>query len=412
MKQPELLAPAGNFESLEAAFLSGADAVYLGMGVLNLRAYSDNFIVTDLPQIMELAHRFQGKIYVVLNILPNDTELESVREFLQEMVAQSHRPHAFIVSDPGVLVLCKEYCPDIELHLSTQTGTFNTESVRFWVKQGIRRVVLPREFDSSQIAQIVGASLCETEIFVHGALCMSLSGRCLMGAYYDGRHPNHGECSQPCRFPYDLIPHGTSSQDPSPSFALRLEQDERGTYIFNSKDLNTLPLLPSLLSLGADSLKIEGRNKSVNYITTVVRAYRIVIDTLMKDPSSGVDPALVEQLNELDHRPYTTGFLGGDNQLQSTGYAKEKSKIRVLGRVKDVLTGGRAVVDVKNPIVCGEALSLLPVNQKKGPCKVRVSGIYDLSGNLVERAVTNRLVVVVLEGGVKLRIGDMLRRTI
>ncbi|MGM0461336.1 MAG: peptidase U32 family protein [Fibrobacterota bacterium] len=410
MKIPELLAPAGNFETLEAAFISGADAVYLGMGVLNLRAFSDNFTLADLPDIMDIARRFQGKIYVVLNIMPNDAELRAVSQFLKKLARTAIVPHALIVSDPGVICLCKDMVPHIPLHLSTQTGTFNMESMRFWTRQGISRIVLPREFSRKQVADCAQAKICETEIFVHGAMCVSISGRCLMGAYINGRHPNHGECSQPCRLPYDVFPRSKKGTAEFSGFSI--EENSHGAYIFNAKDLNTLSILPGIVSLGVDSLKIEGRNKSVNYISTVVSAYAAVLTAVTEGLCDSVDIKRVQELESLDHRPYTTGFIGGDTQMQEISFAKQKSRIRVLGRVKDILAGGLAVVDVKNPFWRGEEISVLSVNQKKGSRDVPVSCIRDLSGNELEKAVTNRLVTIETDHAYSLRVGDMLRRFI
>ncbi|MGM0442660.1 MAG: U32 family peptidase [Fibrobacterota bacterium] len=410
LKKPELLAPAGNFETLGAALDAGADAVYLGIGVLNLRAFSENFTVSDLPEIMATVRSFHARVYLVVNTMPNNAELGQIESFLMEIAAQRSRPHAIILSDPGVLRVCRRILPDMQLHLSTQTGTFNTDAAAVWRDLGITRIVLPREFSAEQIKEICRAEVCQTEVFVHGAMCVSISGRCLMGAWLNGRHPNHGECSQPCRLEYDITPR-TGGKDAAVG-GFRLRQSSTQAYVFNSKDLCTLEIIPDILRLGVDSLKIEGRNKSANYVATVTSLYRRVIDEAWNNPAFRVPRQYLDELDKLDHRPYTTGFIGGEQRMQSVSYAKEKSRIRVLGRVKALLTGGTAVVDVKNPFRPGEAVSLFPVNQKQGVRYFTVRAVQDLNGNRLERAVTNRLVTVFPQEELKLRVGDMLRREV
>lgn len=411
MRKPELLAPAGSFETLQAAFVNGADAVYLGIGTLNLRAYSENFALEDLPEILEKAEKYSGKVYLVLNTMPNNEQISEVRKFLTGLSVQDKKPAALIVSDPGIISLCNEIIPNIELHLSTQTGTFNSESIKFWKKFGITRVVFPREFELSQIKSVVDSGICETEMFVHGAMCVSVSGRCLMGSYISGRNPNHGECSQPCRYNYEVIPkNGKGELIKDKGFAI--EEVGGMSYIFNSKDLNTISILPQIIETGVDSLKIEGRNKSVHYVSAVVKAYRTAIDLYFKDKQNYVLPeVLANELEQLDHRPYTTGFYADDIKMQATSFAKEKSKIRVVGVVKGQLADGVAVVDVKNPFEINEMLSILPVNQKLDPYISTVTEIKDLSGNSFDKAVTNRVVAIKNSSDVKLRIGDMIRRT-
>ncbi len=412
MIKPELLAPAGNFETLHAAFLHGADAVFLGVGILNLRAYSENFSVDDLPEIMRIAGEYSGKVYLVLNTMPNDDQIIEVEQFLIQLANSPIKPSAMIVSDPGVIRLCGKIVPEIELHLSTQTGTFNSESLKFWAEQGITRVVLPREFSLEQIAHSVSQEICEIEVFVHGAMCVSVSGRCLMGAYISGRHPNHGECSQPCRFSYDIVARdGAGNLMPDKGFSV---EEENGTaYIFNSKDLNTLEIIPQLIETGVHSLKIEGRNKSVHYVSSVIKAYRAAIDGYFEKGDSYVLPESYRtELELLDHRPYTTGFVGGDAQMQSVSFAKEKSKIRVVGVVKEVLPNCVAVVDVKNPFKTEELLSILPANAKVAPYNLAFTEIVDLSGNSMNTAITNRGVCVKNSSENKLKVGDMIRRVI
>ncbi len=407
MKKPELLAPAGDYECLEAAFDHGADAAYIGIGPFNLRAFSPNFAVDEIPQVMYCARNRGKKVYTVLNTMPTDTQLPMVEAFIKDLARLETTPDALIVSDPGVISLCREHLPKVPLHLSTQTGSFNLRAVEFWAEQGIARVVLPREFTLEQIRVISGAGVCETEVFIHGAMCVSISGRCLLGAYLAGRHANQGDCPQPCRFRYAIAPQGKETGDTIEWFSA--EEDARGVYLLNSKDLNTLPILPEIIKTGVTSLKIEGRNKSVHYVSTVVKAYRAALDRYAENPGQYTpDAAWLEALEQLDHRPYTTGFYTGEYPMQATAVSKARSRIRVVGVVKGLLRDGSAVIDVKNPFTAQEPLSILPVNKKRNPFMTSFFGIADLNNNPLERALTNRIAVV--KCGDRLAVGDVIRR--
>jgi len=408
-KKIELLAPAGNYECLEAVYSHGADAAYIGIGTFNLRAYSPNFSVDELPQALELAKKRGKNIYAALNTMPDDSQLAEIENFLNELSKQAALPDAIVVSDPGVISLCKEHIAEVPLHLSTQTGTFNLRTMQFWASQGIRRVVLPREFTLEKIKTLSSAGVCETEIFIHGAMCVSVSGRCLLGAYLAGRHANQGECPQPCRFKYDVAPRSKEGESTEEWFAA--EEDSDGVYLFNSKDLNTLPILPEIIETGVSSLKVEGRNKSMHYVSSVVKVYRAALDRYLdKADKYTPEPEWFEELESLDHRPYTTGFYNNEYVMQETSVSKAQSRIRVVGVVKGLLEGGVAVVDVKNPFRAGEKLNVLPVNRKKSPYDIEFTRITDLSGNELERAVTNRVVAAVCD--VKLNVGDVVRRRI
>lgn len=407
MKRPELLAPAGNFECLEAALHHGADAVYAGVGTFNLRAYSTNLSGEQLPRAVEYVHQKNKKLFIVLNSMPYDRQLEQIEQFITTTLLQSPTlPDAFIVSDPGVISLCRQYCPDIPLHLSTQTGTFNSRALSFWASQGISRIILPRELSCAQIRSLSQAQCCETEIFIHGAMCVSISGRCLLGAYIAGRHPNQGECPQPCRYSYTVIPN--TPPGTTPSFSFCAEENEQGTYLLNSKDLNTLAILPALIDTGVSSLKIEGRNKSVHYVSTVVKTYRSALDRYFENPSEySPDPQWFDELNNLDHRPYTTGFYTGEYALQEQIHPKVQASIRVVGIVKALTKDGRGIVDVKNPFTSGNTISILPVASKKAPYETVIDTITDINENVCDRALTNRLVVISIPD--QLRVGDILR---
>ncbi len=408
MKQPELLAPAGSFEAAETAFLHGANAVYIGIEKLNLRAHSPNFAIEDIPELLDMAHKCNGKVYAALNLMPDQSTIPAVRELLVKLNEKKSIPDAFIISDPGVLVLCKEILPSAEIHLSTQTGTFNLVSLDFWKKQGVVRAVLPREFTLSQIREASMANIMETEIFIHGAMCVSISGRCLLGAYLGERHPNRGDCPQPCRYRYRLSP--AQSENQNTGIWFDAEESDEGVYLMNSKDLCTIDILPQIIASGVNSLKIEGRNKSVHYVASVVRVYRAAIDSYLNDSDNyRVLPQWRKELDALEHRTYSTGFYNGELLIQDVFSSKASAKSRVIGTIKAILPGGLPVVDVKNSFGSGEELEIIPVQQSLEPYPVQFTKITDLSGNQIERAPSSRLVIGITEKS--LRIGDMIRRT-
>jgi putative protease len=250
---------------------------------------------------------------------------------------------------------------------------------------------------------------CETEIFIHGAMCVSISGRCLLGVYLAQRHPNQGDCPQPCRYIYDI----SLSKDHPGELKERFtaEEDSQGVYLFNSKDLNTLSILPEIMESGVNSLKIEGRNKSVHYVSSVVKIYRAAIDRYFENQLDyAPDDIWFDELNALDHRPYTTGFYKNDYCMQEYSFSKEQSKVRLVGMVKAVLKGGNAVIDVKNPFSAHERLHVFPVSKKVDQYSIEFSEIKDLNSNSLERALTNHLVQV--DKKYKLSVGDIIRRNI
>jgi len=406
MSTPELLAPAGDFAIAQMAFDHGADAVYVGVGQLNLRAHSPNFAVDDLPELMETAANRGKKVYVTLNIIPDDRRLDEVESTLRSIKALGIFPDAFIISDPGVLLLCKEILPQVDLHLSTQSGSFNSLSLQFWKDQGISRVVLPRELNLAQISRLSSLKQVETEIFIHGAMCVSISGRCLLGAYLNGRHPNMGDCPQPCRFQYRI-----SSVEPSSQYDCHFdaEEDQSGVYLLNSKDLCTLSILPDIIAAGVNSLKIEGRNKSIHYVASVVKTYREALDECLKDPRNYmVQQKWIDELETIDHRPYTTGFYGGDLIMQEVFSSKAASNTRVLGIVKGLLEGGIPVIDVKNSFAVTDVLEVLPVKRFSSPFTISFTHFTDLSGNRMQKIPSNRLLCG-HGASVRLYPGDMLR---
>ena len=409
MNKPELLAPAGNFECLDAVIHHGADAVYAGVSHFNLRARSPNFTPKEIVDVIHYVQGKNKKIYIVLNTMPTDNQLPEIEKYIHQLSQEKKLPDAFIVSDPGIIHLCKRYFKSPTLHLSTQTGTFNRYAMEFWISQGISRIVLPRELNLNQIRAMNRLNQCETELFIHGAMCVSISGRCLLGAYLSERHPNQGDCPQPCRYTYDISVSETHTNTSKEWFTA--EEDSRGVYLFNSKDLNTLSILPEILESGVSSLKIEGRNKSVHYVSSVVKIYRAAIDRYYENQLDYTPEAIwFDELNILDHRPYTTGFYKDDYCIQEYAHSKVQSKVRLVGMVKALLKGGTAVIDVKNPFSVGEHLHIFPVSKKVDQYDIEFSELNDLNGNSLDRALTNHLVLV--DPIYKLSVGDIIRRNI
>lgn len=302
MKRPELLIPAGNLEKLRTALLYGADAVYVGIEGLSLRAASAEFPMNDLETGIREAHRQGVKVYGAMNLFARNGDLQKAAEIVPDL--QSIGIDALIVSDPGMIRLVQKLAPKLSLHLSTQANTTNAASVQFWAEQGISRVVLARELTLAEIAEIAAAAPeTELELFVHGAMCMAYSGRCFLSAHWNRRSANQGDCTQPCRWDYHLV------EATRPDQPLILEEDARYTYLLSSKDLCMIEYLPEVLAAGVSSLKVEGRMKSVYYVAAVTRIYRQAIDAYLANPSKfRVDPEWLAELRKISYRDYTTGF--------------------------------------------------------------------------------------------------------
>lgn len=300
-KKPELLAPAGNLEKLKMAILYGADAVYLGGKRFGLRAYGGNFTKEEMAEGIAYAHARGKKVYVTANIFPHNNDINEVLPYLRELVEV--KADAVLVSDLGLFTLIRKEVPELEVHISTQANNTNWAAVKAWSDLGAQRVVLARELSFKEIQEIRDKNSVELEMFVHGAMCMSYSGRCLISNYMTGRDSNKGACAQPCRWKYAL------SEEKRPGQFFPITEDEYGTYFFNSKDMCLLPYLPDIISCGVDSLKIEGRMKSVHYVASVVSAYRRAIDSYFEDPEHfTVKQEWIDELNKVSHREYTSGF--------------------------------------------------------------------------------------------------------
>ena len=304
MKKPEILAPAGNLDKLKTAIDFGADAVYLGGSKLNLRAFADNFTNEEIEEGVKYAHDRGRKVYVTLNVIPHNEDFEGLSEYVKELYKL--KVDAVLVSDPGILAVCKEAAPELEIHLSTQANNVNWRSAKFWHDLGVKRIVLARELSLKEIREIREKlpESCDLEAFVHGAMCVSYSGRCLLSNYMIGRDSNRGACAQSCRWKYSLV------EEKRPNQYFPIEEDQHGTYIMNSKDLCMIEHLPELLEAGISSLKIEGRNKSEYYVAIVVNAYRKAIDLYYEDPENYKLPKVLrDEMYKVSHREYNTGFF-------------------------------------------------------------------------------------------------------
>jgi len=363
---PELLAPAGNFEKLKMAVHYGADAVYLGGEEFSLRNLADNFTIDGLGDAVAYAHARDAKVYLTTNIFPANGDLEGMLRYLEKI--REIPFDAYIVADPGVLDMVREVSPERVIHLSTQANTTNWRSARFWQRQGVARVNLARETTLADIRGFKEHLAMELEVFVHGAMCISYSGRCLLSSVMTGRDANKGECAHPCRWGYALV----EEQRPGSYFPV-LEND-RGTFIFNSKDLCLLEYLPELISAGVASLKIEGRMKGINYVASVIRVYREALDRYRENPDTyAVKEEWLEELKKISHRGYTSGFLFGppgqeDHEYQ-TGYLRSHE---FVGVVTECAEDGSIIIEVRNRINADDELEFIG--------RGMVSHRYTLSG--------------------------------
>lgn len=354
MKKPELLAPAGNMEKLRMAIIYGADAVYLGGKAFGLRAFGGNFSREELAEAADFVHGQGKRMYVTVNIFPHNSDIEKLPDYLQYL--QDIGADGILASDMGVISLAQKYAPAVELHISTQANSTNWAAVNAWAELGAKRVVLAREMSLREIREIREKCSVELEMFVHGAMCISYSGRCLMSNYLTGRDANRGSCAQPCRWNYALV------EEKRPGQYFPVMEDERGTYIFNSKDMCLLPYLPDVIQSGVDSLKIEGRMKSVHYVASVVKAYREAIDAYCSSPDNfTLRQAWLEELDKVSHRAYTTGFYYGrptekDQIYGSSSYIQTSD---FVGLVLDYdEKTGMALVEQRNNMKMGQEIEV------------------------------------------------------
>ena len=355
MRKPELLAPAGSMEKAKMALRYGADALYLGGKAFGLRAFAANFSLAQLQEITAFAHGMGKKIYVTVNVVPHNGDLQQLPQYLQDLSRIG--VDALLVSDLGVWRMARRIVPEMALHVSTQANTCNIEAVKAWEELGASRVVLARELSLGEIQEITSACRTEIEVFVHGAMCISHSGRCLLSNYFTGRDSNRGACAQVCRWEFGLV------EKNRPGQVFPIAEDERGTYIMNSKDLCLIDYLPDLLKADVASLKIEGRMKSIHYVATVVATYRKAIDACFADPEHyHVLPEWRAELEKVSHRPYTTGFAvhKPDSEAQvytTSSYEQDADFVGLVLAAPD--KDGRVLVEQRNNVKTGETLEVL-----------------------------------------------------
>lgn len=379
----ELLAPAGSMDKLKMAFLYGADAVYLGGKSFGLRAFSDNFSNEELKEAVDYAHSLGKRIHVTVNIFPHNEDLEGLPEYL--IYLRDIGVDAVLIADPGIFALARQLVPDLPIHISTQGNTTNWASVKFWADNGATRVVMAREVSLADVKTIhEKVPDVELEGFVHGAMCISYSGRCLLSNYFTqgDRDSNRGECVQCCRFKYNVV------EEKRPGQYFPVVEDERGTYIFNSKDLCMLPYLPDLYDAGLSSLKIEGRMKSVHYVATVTKVYREAIDAYEADPEHfTVRPEWLDELEKISHRPYTRGFsvsrpTEADQVYSESSNTQTHDFIGLVRSYDD--EKGIAWIEQRNHFKVGQTVELL---QPKGHLvRCTIESIIDEDGEALDAA--------------------------
>lgn len=379
-KKPEILAPANSLEVLKTAVEYGADAVYIGGEMYGLRAKAKNFSTEDMKKGIEYAHSRGKKVYVTANITAHNRDLEGVRDYFYEL--KDIGPDALIISDPGVFSIAREVCPEIDIHISTQSNNVNCMTFRFWKDQGAVRVVTARELSLEEIGDIrdnIPEDL-EIETFVHGAMCISYSGRCLLSNYFTGRDANLGACTHPCRWKYYIM------EEKRPGEYLPVEENERGTYIFNSKDLCMIEHIPELVKAGIDSFKIEGRMKTALYVAVVSRTYRKALDDYFEDPEKYEKNISYykEEIAKCTYRQFTTGFFFGPTSHESQIYDHNtyvKGYV-YLGMISCVDSDGSGVFEQKNKFSVGDKVEIMKPSGEN--IRTKVLALRDEDGNEME----------------------------
>lgn len=405
MRIPELLVPASSLEVLQVAVIFGADAVYIGGEAFGLRAKAKNFSKEDMSEGVRFAHEHGVKVYVTANILAHNQDLEGVRKYFEEL--REIGPDALIISDPGVYQIAKEVCPEIERHISTQANNTNYGTYQFWYQMGAKRVVTARELSLEEIREIRSRipEDMEIETFIHGAMCISYSGRCLLSNYLTGRDSNQGACTHPCRWKYSVM------EENRPGEYFPVYENERGTFIFNSKDLCMIEHIPDLINAGIDSFKIEGRMKTALYVATVARTYRKAIDDYLKDPALYEENMswYQEQISNCTYRQFTTGFFYGkptqEAQIYDNNtYIKEYTYLGIVGETNEE---GKYCISQRNKFSVGEQIEVMKPNGDN--IEATVKSIQDEEGNQMESAPHPKQILYI-DLGIKLDRYDILRR--
>ena len=378
-KKPELLAPAGTMEKLQMALAYGADAAYLGGAQFGLRAFGGNFANEEIRAAVNLAHGVGKKIYVTVNVFPHNDDLVSLPDYLRFLA--DAEVDALLVADLGVFMLAHEVAPHLPVHISTKANNENWRTVRAGQELGAERVVLARELSREEIREIRRHTDVDLELFVHGAMCISYSGRCLLSSYFTGRDANRGGCAQSCRWKYALV------EESRPGECYPIEEDARGTYIMNSKDLCLLPYLDEVVDSGIDSLKIEGRMKSVHYVASVVKAYRMALDACLTDTSYKVREEWLTELEKVSHRSYTTGFFFGKtteaDQIYGSSSYEQTSDFVGLVRAYDEKTK-IAAVEQRNNMKLGQEIEIFqPVG---AAFRQKLAEMWDTEGQEIAAA--------------------------
>ena len=409
MRRPELLIPASSLEVLKIAVIYGADAVYIGGEAFGLRAKAKNFSMEEMREGIRFAHDHEVKVYVTANILAHNDDLEGVREYFKELdsFAKEEKPDALIIADPGVFMIAKEVCPDIERHISTQANNTNYETYRFWYGLGAKRVVSARELSLNEIKEL-RANIpddLEIETFIHGAMCISYSGRFLLSNYFTGRDANQGACTHPCRWKYSIV------EETRPNEYMPVYENERGTYIFNSKDLCMIEHIPELMESGIDSFKIEGRMKTALYVATVARTYRKAIDDYKESSELYKKnlPWYLDQISNCTYRQFTTGFFFGkpsdEAQIYDNNtYLKEYTYLGIVGEQNEE---GLYRIEQRNKFSVGEEIEIMKPDGEN--LTVTVKRIVDEDGADMESAPHPKQVLYI-DLGHPLEKYDILRR--
>jgi len=382
MLKPELLAPGGSLDKLKTAIDFGADAVYIGGEAFSLRVAAENFSIEDMKEALEYAHKRDKKVYLTANIIPHNKDIDDFCEYIREIAPLGF--DAVLIADPGMMQLTKEVAPNLPIHISTQANNTNFESAKFWYNQGAKRVVLAREMSMAEIKEIrekTPADL-ELEAFVHGAMCISYSGRCLLSNYMTARDANQGACAHPCRWNYSLM------EETRPGEYMPIYENERGSFIFNSKDLCMIEHIPEIIESGVTSLKLEGRVKTEYYVATIVKAYRDEIDRYLENPTSyKFEQSSMDELCKVSHRPYCTGFYYGKPNENSQVYTSS-SYIRdydLIGIVTDFDEKTNiATISQRNRFFLGDEIeALMPYRPF---LKQTIEYMTDEKGNNIEVA--------------------------
>lgn len=404
-EKPELLIPAGSLEVLKVAVTYGADAVYIGGEVFSLRANAKNFTKDKMIEAIEYAHAHGVKVYVTANITGHNSDLEDARNYFAEL--REVKPDAIIVSDPGMFEIAKEVCPEIERHISTQANNVNYATFNFWKNQGASRVVTARELSIQEIKEI-RANIpddLEIETFVHGAMCMSYSGRCLLSNYFTGRDANMGACTHPCRWKYHIV------EETRPGEYMPVFENDRGTYIFNSKDLCMIEHIPDIIDAGIDSLKVEGRMKTALYVAVVARTYREAIDDYYKDPALYASKIehYKEEIAKCTYRQFTTGFFYGKTTSESQVYENNTytKGYTYLGLIDDKNADGLYGLEQRNKFCVGETIEIMKPDFTN--IEAVVKRITDEEGNEMESCPHPKQKIYV-DLGVELEAFDLLRK--